>query len=123
MKAFIKTSENLFGGPGIQLKQRVHTELDYYNDIENSVDVKGGFYEKKNGFFSGIDKFPKNFLSMCLAKYGNHRNSIMFCHLKRYVSKENKNKNPEYGTKVYNLFLSLSTSDNRAFGFVSYKSS
>ena len=63
MKAFIKTSENLFGGPGIQLKQRVHTELDYYNDIENSVDVKGGFCEKKNGFVSGIDKFMKNFLS------------------------------------------------------------
>ena len=43
MKKFIKTSDKLFSGPGIQLKQRVHTELNYYNDIENSVDVKGGF--------------------------------------------------------------------------------
>ena len=40
MKKFIKTSDKLFSGPGIQLKYIVRNDMEYYNEIENSVYVK-----------------------------------------------------------------------------------
>ena len=41
MTKFIKEPDKLFSGPGIQLKQRVITEVDYYNYIEKSLYLKG----------------------------------------------------------------------------------
>ena len=41
MENFKNTSDKLFSGPGIQLKQRVITEVDYYNYIEKSLYLKG----------------------------------------------------------------------------------
>ena len=40
MLKFIETVDNFFSVHGIQLKQRVRTELDYYNGVENIVDIK-----------------------------------------------------------------------------------
>ena len=91
MKKNIKTSYKFFSGPGIQLKQRVCTEVGYYNKTEKSVDVKGKFCEKTNGFPPRIYIFMNNFLSMYSSKDGNYRNSLMFCLLKNYVAKANVN--------------------------------
>ena len=89
-----KTSEKLFSGPVLQLKQRFRTEVVNYNDIYNGLYLKEGVYEKINVFSPGIYKFLKNFLSIYLAKYGNHRNSFIFFLLKSYVAKANVNQNP-----------------------------
>ena len=39
--------------------------------------------------------------------------------LNSYAAKANRNQNPEYGTKVLNVFPDLSDNDKRDFGFVS----
>ena len=74
--------------------------------------------QELNIFFQGINKFLNKFLSIYLAKYGYHRNRLMFFLFKIYVAKENGNQNPEYLKKVLNFFLDISDSDKRAFGFV-----
>ena len=93
--------------------------MDHYNAIEKIVYVKGKVCKKTNGFIPVIYKVLKNFLAMYLAKYGNHRNSLMFCLLQSYVAKANGKKNSEYGTKVLTFFLRISNSDKISFGFVS----
>ena len=61
----------------------------------------------------------KNFLLMYLYLDFKHRKSLMFYILKSYVDKENRNKNPEYGTNLLNFLLAIYASDNRALGFAS----
>ena len=54
---FRKESDKLLSGPGIQIKYRVLTEVEYYNEIEKIVDVKGKVCDNTNGFVPGIGNF------------------------------------------------------------------
>ena len=58
---FIKASDKLLSGPGIQIKYRVLTEVEYYNEIEKIVDVKGKVCDNTNGFVPGIGNFWRTF--------------------------------------------------------------
>ena len=93
--------------------------MEYFSEIDNNVYVKGKVCENKNQFVPGIDNFLKIYIPMYLAKYGNHRNSLIFFLIKSYVAKSNGNKNPGYGKKLLILFHVISANDKREFGFVS----
>ena len=77
MENFKNTSDKLFSGPGIQLKQRVFDEVNYYNETQTSVFMKDKACERKNRFILGVENFTNNFLLMYLYKYGGYRNSFM----------------------------------------------
>ena len=50
MTKFIKEPDKLFSGPGIQLKQRVFDEVNYYNETQTSVFMKDKACDRKNRF-------------------------------------------------------------------------